>query len=61
MKYHIKRLDGENDEITTQSLAKYNEGYDLLSSIYENICCSDAEYDDRRYYEILKIRNVTKR
>ena len=55
MKYTIKRLDGENDDITTQEFKSYDDAYDLLSSIYEDICCSDADYDDRPYYEIIQI------
>ena len=55
MKYTIKRLDGENDDITTQEFKSYDDAYDLLFSIYEDICCSDADYDDRPYYEIIQI------
>tara|TARA_Y100001968_G_C18969956_1_gene531825 strand:+ start:326 stop:511 length:186 start_codon:yes stop_codon:yes gene_type:complete len=55
MKYQIKRFDGATDEITTQSFKNYDEAYDLLESIYEDICCSDADYDDRQYYEIIEI------
>ena len=55
MKYTIKRLDGENDDITKQEFKSYDDAYDLLSSIYEDICCSDADYDDRPYYEIIQI------
>ena len=57
MKYQIKRLDGESDDITTQSLQSYDEAYDLLANIYEDICCSDADYVDRPYYEIIEIKN----
>ncbi len=55
MNYKIIRTDGEIDEITTQSFQTYNEAYDLLANIYEDICCSDADYDDRPYYEIIPI------
>jgi len=55
MKYQIKRIDGESDEITTQFFQSYNEAYDLLANIYEDLCCSDADYDDRPYYEIIEI------
>ena len=58
MKYQIKRDDGENDKITNQSFQTYDEAYDLLANIYEGICCSDADYDDRPYYEIIEIKNV---
>ena len=58
MKYQIKRVDGESDDITNQSFKSYDEAYDLLASIYEDLCCSDADYDDRPYYEITAIKNV---
>ena len=57
MIYQIKRIDGEIDEITNQFFQSYDEAYDLLANIYEDICCSDADYDDRPYYEIIEIKN----
>ena len=57
MIYQIQRTDGEIDEITNQSFQSYDEAYDLLANIYEDICCSDADYDDRPYYEIIEIKN----
>ena len=57
MKYKIKRVYGESDEITTQSFQSYDEAYNLLAEIYEDICCSDADYGDRPYYEIIEIKN----
>ena len=56
MSYQIKRIDGEIDEITTQSFLTYDEAYDILANIYEDLCCSDADYDDRPYYEIIEIK-----
>ena len=55
MKYQIKRTDGETDDITNQAFQSYDEAYDLLAKIYADICCSDADYDDRPYYEIIEI------
>jgi len=57
MRYQIKRIDGKEDEITTQSFKNYDDAYDLLASIYEDLCCSDADYDDRPYYEIIELEN----
>jgi len=54
--YQIKRIDGEIDEITTQSFQNYDEAYDMLANIYEDLCCSDADYNDRPYYEIIEIK-----
>ena len=59
MKYQIKRLDGESDDITTQAFQSYDEAYDLLANTYEDICCSDADYVDRSYYEIIEIKNYS--
>ena len=59
MSYKIIRNDGESDKITTQSFQKYDEAYDVLASIYEDLCCSDADYDDRPYYEIIDMSNNT--
>ncbi len=55
MKYQIIRVDGESDEITAQSFENYDEAYDLLANIYEDLCCSDADYEGRQYYEIIEI------
>ncbi len=57
MKFIIARHDGEEDEITSQSFDNYDEAYDLLEEIYADICCSDADYDDRPYYEIRELKN----
>ena len=55
MTYKIIRHDKESDEITVQEFNYYNEAYDLLEDIYSDICCSDADYGDRPYYEIIKV------
>ena len=60
MKYQITRIDGVEDDVTIQSFHNYDEAYDLLARIYEDVCCSDADYDDRPYYEIVEIKNVNK-
>tara|TARA_Y100001968_G_C19379165_1_gene729367 strand:- start:369 stop:560 length:192 start_codon:yes stop_codon:yes gene_type:complete len=61
MRYEIKRDDGETDDITHQSFKSYDEAYDALANIYEDICCSDADYNDRPYYEIIEIKNLSKK
>ncbi len=52
MKYLSTRQDGEEDEITCQDFDSYDDAYDLLEEIYADLCCSDADYEDRPYYEI---------
>ena len=56
MKYTIIRNDGEDDDVTSQKFDNYDDAYDLLEGIYGDICCSDADYDDRPYYEIVKLK-----
>ena len=54
MKYIITRHDGEKDHITSESFSNYDDAYDFLESVYSDVCCSDADYEDRPYYEISK-------
>ena len=56
MSYQIKRIDGEVYEITTQSFQNDTKACDILINIYEDLCCSDADYNDRTYYEIIEIK-----
>ena len=55
MIYKIIRHDKDSDDITKQSFHSYDEAYDLLDEIYSDVCCSDADYGDRPYYEIIEI------
>jgi len=55
MAYKIIRLDKESDDITELSFSRYDEAYDLLEEIYSDVCCSDADYGDRPYYEIIEV------
>ena len=55
MIYKIIRQDKESDDITVQSFNCYAEAYDLLEEIYSDVCCSDADYVDRPYYEIIEM------
>ena len=54
MTYKIIRIDGKNDELTAQSFVKYSDAYDLLDELYGDICCSDADYGDITYYDIVE-------
>ena len=54
MIYKIIRLDGKNDKLTTQIFNKYSDAYDLLEEIYGDLCCSDADYEDITYYDIVE-------
>ena len=55
MTYKIIRHDKESDDITKQAFNSYDEAYDLLEKIYADVCCSDADYADRLYYEIIEV------
>jgi len=60
MTYKIIRIDGKVDELTTQSFDKYSDAYDLLEELHGDLCCSDADYGDRTYYDIVKnnLKNI---
>ena len=55
MTYRITRHDGDEDDITSQSFDNYNDAYDLIEEICGDMCCSDADYEDRPYYEIIEV------
>tara|TARA_B100000945_G_scaffold307703_1_gene296485 strand:- start:460 stop:630 length:171 start_codon:yes stop_codon:yes gene_type:complete len=54
MNYKIVRIDGKEDEITSRIFYKYSDAYDLLERIYGDLCCSDADYGDMIYYDIVE-------
>ena len=40
--------------MSSQDFDNYDDAYELLKEIYGDMCCSDADYEDRPYYEILE-------
>ena len=60
MAYKIIRIDGKDDELTAQSFNKYSDAYDLLNELYGDLCCSDADYGDITYYDIVEnnLKNI---
>ena len=54
MTYKLIRLDGKDDALTSQSFEKYSDAYDLLEDLYSDLCCSDADYGDITYYDIVE-------
>ena len=54
MKSLVTRHDEEEDNITSQRFDSYDDAYELLEQIYGDMCCSDADYEDRPYYEIIE-------
>ena len=55
MIYKIVWDDKESDDISQLSFNSYDEAYDLLEEIYSDVCCSDADYGDHPYYEIIEV------
>ena len=60
MTYKIIRIDRKEDELTSQSFDKYSEAYDLLEELYRDLCCSDADYGNIIYYDIVEnnLKNI---
>ena len=54
MTFKIIRIDGKHDELTAQSFDKYSDAYDILEELYGDLCCSDADYEDITYYDIVE-------
>ena len=52
--YKIVRIDGKEDELTSQTFLNYSEAYDLLDKLYGDICCSDADNESITYYVIVE-------
>ena len=60
MTYKIIRLDGKEDKLTSQIFDNYSDAYDLLEKMYGDLCCSDADYGDITYYDIVEnnLKNI---
>ena len=54
--YKLCRHDNEIDDMSNKTFDSYDEAYDVLEEIYADICCSDADYGDRPYYEIIELK-----
>ena len=54
MIYKIVRIDGKEDDLTSKSFENYADAYDLLDKKYSNICCSDVDYENINYYDIVE-------
>ena len=60
MTYKIIRIDGEDDKLTAKIFDNYQDAYDLLEELYADLCCSDADYGDITYYDIVEntLKNI---
>ena len=54
MIYKIVRIDGKEDDFTSQTFSNYADAYDLLDKAYGDKCCSDVDYEDINYYDIVE-------
>ena len=54
MTYKLIRIDGKDDNLTAQIFEKYSDAYHLLEGLYGDLCCSDADYGDTAYYDIVE-------
>ena len=54
MSYKIIRIDGKDDKLTAQSFDKFYDAYDLLEELYGDLCCSDTDYGNIIYYDIVE-------
>ena len=60
MTYKIIRIDGKADKLTSKIFDNYSDAYDLLEELYGDLCCSDADYGDITYYDIVEnnLKNI---
>ena len=54
MKFKFVRFDGKDDDLTSQTFKNYEDAYDLLVKIYGDSCCSDTDYENKNYYNIVE-------
>ena len=56
MIYKLIRHDNAVDNLTNKFFDSYDEAYDVLEEIYADSCCSDADYGNCLYYEIIEVK-----
>ncbi len=61
MDYKIVRIDGKEDDVTSQSFSNFADAYDLLDEIYGDLCCSDVDYGDTISYDIVEDKKKEKK
>ena len=54
MGYKIIRTDGKKDKNTSHYFNNYEDAYNLLKRIYGDLCCSDTDYENIIYYDIVE-------
>ena len=56
MGYKLIRIDGEEDKITSYYFDNFSDAYDLLDELYGDFCCSDADFGNMTYYDIVEFK-----
>ena len=54
MTIKLNRIDGKDDKLTEKIFDNYSDAYDLLEELYGDLCCSDADYRNITYYDIVE-------
>ena len=54
MTYKLIRIDGKDDNLTAKIFDNYSDAYNLLEELYGDSCCSDADYGNITYYDIVE-------
>ena len=54
MTYKLIRIDGKDDKLTAKIFDNNSDAYNLLEELYGDSCCSDADYGDITYYDIVE-------
>ena len=56
MLYKLIRFDGKEDSVTVKRFKNYDDAYNFLVKIYGDVFCSDFDYEDRPYCDIVQIK-----
>ena len=54
MTFKLIRIAGKDDKLTEKIFDNYSDAYDLLEELYGDLCCSDADYGNITYYDIVE-------
>lgn len=55
MNFKFRRIDGQEDHLTSLIFLNYEEAYDFLEKEFGNLCCSDTDFEKDTFYEIIQI------
>ena len=54
MDFTLKRIDGKEDFYTKKIFSSYDQAYDFLEKHFGQSCCSDIDFDQNNYYQIIR-------